>query len=242
VRVRGFRRSLLAETEPADAPLVPAEMVGELVAQRLLNLTGEQYAVVSEIALEGVAVDHDPILPPLARNPVAEVLTVCLPLVAEIGDHHCDLFQHPLEFLWERVDGVGDKRLEAVRLGLIHWHHVNQQPVRSTQMRDDQPECASSGRLRAIGRTLAILAIAATGVVWSGCGEGDSDSNVTDRAKQEIEEGTKKAEEAVEEGADKAKKGIEEGRAKAKKGLEEGRAEAEKGLEEAKEEAEKYLP
>jgi ElaB/YqjD/DUF883 family membrane-anchored ribosome-binding protein len=114
-------------------------------------------------------------------------------------------------------------------------------------MSDDQP--VPSGKLHRLGAALAISAIAAGGVVWSGCGDSDSNT-VTDQARQEVEQGAKQAEEAVEEGAKEAEQGLEEAkkqleqseaRKEAEKRLEEGQAKAEKGLEEAKENAEKYL-
>ena len=80
-----------SESEAADAALVPAEVVGELVAQGPLDLAGEQLAVVAEVALEGVAVDHDPVLVAFAGDAVAEVLAVGVVLGAEVGDDDRDL-------------------------------------------------------------------------------------------------------------------------------------------------------
>lgn len=127
-------------------------------------------------------------------------------------------------------------------------------------MRDDQP--ARHPKLRALGTLFAVLAIAAAGAVWSGCGgSNDETGTVREQAEKQVEEGTKKAEEAIEEGTKKAeegvektKKGLEEAQEeieksakgktgkKLEKALEEGQGKAEKGLEEAKEKAEKYLP
>ena len=86
-------------------------------------------------------------------------------------------------------------------------------------MRDDKS--AKTTKPRALWAVLvAVLAIFAGGVVWSGCGSDDSTSDSTNQAKEEVEEGVKQAE----------------------KGIEEGKAQAEKGVEEAKQQAEKYLP
>lgn len=111
--------------------LVPAEMVGQLVPQRPLDLTGEQLAIVAEVPLQGVAVDHDPILEAFGGDAVPEVLAVGVALVAEIGDDDRDPLQHPLEFLREGIDRIGDEGFEAIWLGLIHCPHVNQQPIGS---------------------------------------------------------------------------------------------------------------
>jgi hypothetical protein len=226
-------------------------MVGELVAQRLLDLPGEQLPVVAEVTLEGVSVDHDPILVPFRRNAVAEVLAVGMAFGSEIGDDHRHPLQDPLEFLRKGVDRIGDERFECIRVGLIHCPTLISKTIGEHHM---------TMKFRAVGSALAVIAIAAGGVVWSGCGGSDSESS-TNQAKQEVREGAKKAEEAVKEGAEKSKKGLEEAkeqveknlngstkkkiekaREEAEKGVEEGKAQAEKGLEEAKEEIEKYAP
>src|SRR5918997_897205 len=51
-----------SEPELAHALLGPAEVMGELVAQRALDLAGEQLGVVAEVALERVLIDHDAVL------------------------------------------------------------------------------------------------------------------------------------------------------------------------------------
>lgn len=233
--------------------------------QRLLNLTGEQLAVVAEVTFERVAVDHDSVLVAFRRDPVAEVLAVGMALGAEIGDDHRNLFQHPLEFLREGVNRVGDKGFELIGLGLIHCPHVNPHRLGAMHMKDHP----TRKKLRTIGSLFALLAIVAGGVVWSGCGSSSNVESSTNQAKKEVEEGTKKAEEAAKEGAETAKKGLEKAteqtkkgfeeakeqiknaggskqfekaRKEAEKGVEEGSAQAEKGLEEAKEQAEKYAP
>src|SRR6478752_4094209 len=94
-------------------------------------------------------------------------------------------------------------------------------------------------RVRALGAVVAVVAIVAGGVVWSGCGSSSSDSSdSTAKAQKEIEAGAKKAEEGVKQGSKEAEKGFEE----AKKGFENGKAQAEKGIEEAKKYAEEYSP
>src|SRR5262249_47863849 len=116
---RADKKALQAEaTDPA---LVPTEVMGELVAERLLDLFGKQTRVVAEVAFERVAVDHDPVLPAFAGDPVAEVLAVCPLLGAELGYDHRHRLQQPLEFLGQGVDRVGDERFERVEVRL--WSH-----------------------------------------------------------------------------------------------------------------------
>lgn len=247
-------------------------MVGELVTQRLLDLAGEQGAVVTEIAFEGVAIDHDPVFHPLEGDAVAEVMPVGVVLLAELGDDHRHPLQQPLEFLRQRVDRVRDQLFEIVGRHLLR-HPRNairsdcpaQVPdgdtptTRETEMKDDQP--APTTKPRALGAALAILAIAAGGVVWSGCGSDDnSTSSDLSNAQTEIEQGAEKAKEGVTEGVEEAKKGLEEaqkeiesGKGKAsdsvekarketEKALEEGADQVEKGVNEAKEKAEELVP
>jgi hypothetical protein len=108
-----------SEPQTADPTLVPAQMVGELMAQGPLDLTGEEIAIVAEIAFERVPVDDDPVLVLLARDPVAEVLAICAYLGPEIGHHHRHPGQHLLEFVRQPVDRIDDQRLELVKLGGI---------------------------------------------------------------------------------------------------------------------------
>ena len=115
-------------------------------------------------------------------------------------------------------------------------------------MRDEE---SGSTKLRALSAALAVLAIAAGGAVWSGCGSSDEHQHHrTDgtNAQKEIEEGVKKAEEGLEKGTEEAKKGleeakeqIEEGKGSAKQGVEKATKEAEKGIEEGKAQAEKGI-
>ena len=226
------------------------------MAQRLLDLARQQLAVVAEVAFQGVLVDDDPVFEVLAADAVAEVLAVGVVRGAEVGDDHGDAPEDRLEFLGQGVDGVGHQRLELVRLGLIHWLKVIRHEEGKAVMREGSE---SRKKPRALVPLLAVLAIAAGGVVWSGCGGDDNTTNVdTEGAQREIEQGAEKAEKAIEEGVDDAEKGlneaqekvegskaeerIEEGRKKAEKGIEEGKEQAEKGIEEAKEKAEDLLP
>jgi len=238
------------QTEPADALLVPAQVVGQLVPQRLLHLPGQQRAVVAEVPFERVAVDNDSVLVAFGGDPVAEVLAVGPALEAEIGDDDRHPGENALELLRESVDRVSHEGLEAVRLGLIH--------CRTTLNSNDLGANQMSSRLRTVYALFAVLALAAAGAAWSGCGSSDDETGtVREQAETQVEEGTKTAEEAIDEGVEKTKKGLEEAKEKvsgntkkkiekaqkeAEKGLEEGQAKAEKGLEEAKEQAEKYLP
>ncbi len=105
-----------SQSQSPHPPLVPAEVVGELVAQGPLDLPGEEGAIVAEVALQRVAIDDDPVLIAFARDAVAGVLTVRMDLGSEVGHHHGDLRQHLLEFVRQPVDRVGDQRLELIEV------------------------------------------------------------------------------------------------------------------------------
>jgi hypothetical protein len=104
------------QAQPSYPWLIPAEVVGELVTQGPLDLLGKQGAIVSEVALERVAIDDDPVLEALVRNPVSEVLAVCMHLGSEIGDHDRHFCQHLLKFIRQAIDRVSDQRFELIEL------------------------------------------------------------------------------------------------------------------------------
>jgi hypothetical protein len=78
------RCAVSLEAQVAHARLAPAEVVGQLVAQRSLDLGAQQLRVVSEVALERVLVDDDPVGVVVARDGVAEVVAVRAVLCAEL--------------------------------------------------------------------------------------------------------------------------------------------------------------
>lgn len=111
-----FPASSRSKPKAADAALVPAEVMGELVTQGSLDLAGKEVAVVAEVALQRVAIDHDPVLVAFAGDTVPVVHAVGAMLGAEIGDDDRDVLEHLLKFLRQRVDGVGDEGFELVEV------------------------------------------------------------------------------------------------------------------------------
>ena len=65
-----------SEVEAADAELVEADVVGELVAHGARDLVAQQVGVVAEVAAQRVAEDHDAVVGVVARGPVALVEAV----------------------------------------------------------------------------------------------------------------------------------------------------------------------
>src|SRR3954451_11388194 len=72
------------EPEAAHARLVPAEVVGHLVANRPLDLLAEYLRIPAEVPHERVLVDHDPVLVAAARHRVAVVVAVGPELMAAL--------------------------------------------------------------------------------------------------------------------------------------------------------------
>ena len=177
---------------------------------------------MAEVALERVAVDHDPVLPALPRDAVAEVLAVGALLGAELGDDHGDRLQHSLEFLRQGVDRVGDQLRE--RVGLRFRAASPNGRVAASPERWGRPQTPRGGpderratgqktsKLRRAGLALAVAGVLAGGVVVSGCGnnDGTTGGTVTGNAQEQAEQGVEKAEKGIEEGKEKAEKGIEE--------------------------------
>lgn len=109
------------EAQTTDAPLVPTEMVGQLMAQGSLDLTGKQVPIVTEVALQRVAIDDDPILIAFPRDAIPEVLAVSVLFGAELGDHDRNVRKHLLELVGQPVDRINHQHLEVVELtGICH--------------------------------------------------------------------------------------------------------------------------
>src|SRR4051794_9944136 len=65
--------SCTSEAEAAHAKLVPAQVVGELVAHGAHDLVAQRVGVMPEVAQQRVAVDHDPVGHVVAGHAVAVV-------------------------------------------------------------------------------------------------------------------------------------------------------------------------
>ena len=68
--------ALASEAELANPALAPAQVVRQLVAEGPLDLGAQDVRVVSEVPLERVLVDDDPVGVVVARHGVAEVVAV----------------------------------------------------------------------------------------------------------------------------------------------------------------------
>src|SRR6185312_3478471 len=109
-----MRRQL--EPEVADAELVEADVVGELVADRDRDLLAQEVRVVPEVAAQGVAVDDDAIGDLVARRAVAVVEAVGAPPPPAVGDDDRDVvvLDEVAQQVGQIVEGVAHELLEVV--------------------------------------------------------------------------------------------------------------------------------
>src|SRR6188472_3444024 len=105
-----------SEPEVADAELVEADVVGELVAHRARDLVAQQVGVVPEVAAQGVAVDHDAVGDVVAAGAVAVVEAVGAPAPAAVGDDDRDVvvLDEVAQKVGEVVERVAHELLEVV--------------------------------------------------------------------------------------------------------------------------------
>src|SRR5438445_1573045 len=75
------------QVQAADAELVEAHVVGELVADGAHDLLAELLRVVAEVAAEGVAEDDDAVVRAIPRGAIALVHAVGALAAAAVGDH-----------------------------------------------------------------------------------------------------------------------------------------------------------
>src|SRR5829696_2646801 len=87
--------TIITASQPqlADAQLVGAEVVGQLVAHRARDLRAQLVRVVAEVAQQRVAEDDDPVRIVVARDGVAHVEPVCAMAAALVGDHDRDVVE-----------------------------------------------------------------------------------------------------------------------------------------------------
>ncbi len=125
----------MSETQASDAPLVPTEVMSELMAQGSLDLAGKQVPVVTEVAFQRVAVDHDPVLVAFPRDAVPEVLAISVLFGTEVGDHDRDVRENLLELVGQPIDCVNHQHLEIVELGCV-CHDTNGRDLATARRRN----------------------------------------------------------------------------------------------------------
>jgi hypothetical protein len=148
-----------SEAQVADAELVEADVVGELVADGDRHLLAQQLRVVAEVAAQRVAVDDDPVGHVVAGGAVAVVEPVGTAPPAAVGDHdgHVVVLDQHAQQVGEVVERVAHELLEVVvvvgveveELGLFR---LGRRPLAG------QPLRASHDELEVLlGRRLAVV-------------------------------------------------------------------------------------
>src|SRR3954454_24065213 len=101
-----FGSASCSETEAAYSRLIPAQMVGQLVAHRALDLRPEELWIVAEVALQRVLVDDDAVRVGVAGDGAADVVAVGVLLMTATGDDHrraLDQLAKPLRQVVQRL-------------------------------------------------------------------------------------------------------------------------------------------
>src|SRR3954447_11236266 len=114
--LRPWRSGFALEPQAAYAGLVPAEVVGDLVAHGSLDLLREQLGLPAEVAHEGVLVDDDPLLVAPARDGVPVVVPVGVELAPALRHDHRHVAEDLLEVWGQAVERLGHDQLELGRL------------------------------------------------------------------------------------------------------------------------------
>ena len=92
---------------------------------------------------------------------------------------------------------------------------------------------SGTGSTQRLGRRaltgVAVLAIAATGAAWSGCGDDDEDEaqQAIDEAQEQVDEATEEAQQEVEHATEEAEQQAEEAQQEAEEALDEAQQDAE---------------
>src|SRR3954454_12747348 len=112
------------EPEAADAHLVEADVMGELVAHGARDLVAQQVGVVPEVPAQGVAEDDDAVGDVVAQRPVAHVQPVRAVAAALVGDDHRHVLERVAQQVGEVVEGVADELLEVLVVERVELHEL----------------------------------------------------------------------------------------------------------------------
>src|SRR5947209_9346520 len=112
------------EVEAADAELVEADVVRELVADGAHDLLAKQLGVVPEVAPERVAEDDDAVVDIAARGAVALIEAVRALAAAAVGDHDGDMRERVAQEVGKVVERVAHELFEVVVVERVELEEV----------------------------------------------------------------------------------------------------------------------
>src|SRR5215210_7634071 len=117
---------ITARSQPqlADAQLVGAEMVRQLVAHRARDLRAQLGRIVAEVAQQRVAEDDEPVRVVVARDGVAHVEPVRAVAPALVGDDDRDVVERAQQQVRQVVERLAHELLEVLRVARVERHEL----------------------------------------------------------------------------------------------------------------------
>jgi len=107
-----MRSASCSAAEAAYAALIPAQVVGELVAHGALDLRSQQLGIVAEVPFQRVLVDDDVVRIDVSGDRSADVLAVGAVLVTAAGDGHRGALEQLAEPLRQVVERLHHQLVE----------------------------------------------------------------------------------------------------------------------------------
>src|SRR5215211_5371733 len=156
---------ITARSQPqlADAQLVGAEMVRQLVAHGARDLRAQLVRIVAEVAQQRVAEDDDPVRVVVARDGVAHVEPVGAVAPALVGDDDRDVVERAQQQVRQVVERLAHELLEVVRVARVERHELVLVGVGR--------EVVARELLRALDEPLELLLVGGVGVVGQPAGD-----------------------------------------------------------------------
>jgi hypothetical protein len=108
-----------SEAEAAYLPLVPAQVMAQLVAHGSLDLCPEQLGIVAEVSFQRVLVDHDAVRIGIARDRAADVVTISMMFTTAVGNDHRRTLEQLAELLGEIIERLNDELVERAQRTIL---------------------------------------------------------------------------------------------------------------------------
>jgi hypothetical protein len=137
------RTQVLSQTEVPNASLIEPEVMADLVAHCLDDLSSETFPIVTEITDERVAEDQDLVRDPTAPKerypcrPIADVQAIRMMLSSAVRDNDRDALERLLKLDRQAVERRTDKRFKlllAVILAAAHHLIIAIDPRTASQL------------------------------------------------------------------------------------------------------------
>src|SRR6266480_7338405 len=104
-----------SQAEAADPGLIPAQVVGQLVAHGALDLRPEQLGIATEVALQGVLEDDDAVRIDVAGDGAADVLAIGVVLTTAARDDHRSALEQLAELIRQVIERLHHQLVELAR-------------------------------------------------------------------------------------------------------------------------------